>query len=496
MRTMTIPDPKLRVAVDGYAEAIIGISIRERQISDIDKEVLGTEGRLIQRVTELLREVSARRGHILSRDFARTLTEAKWQSIVLGTAGVLIGLFAALLVVRRTVRPLANDCELDPRGGRRRAEHRDPGDRPRQRDRRHRPRRRSVPADAGRRRRGARGRGAGAGRTAAGRGKLSQAVRGLGGRHLRHDAGRCAAQRQSGAGADDGLRHAAGPDRRHRRHRRNHLRSTRSAGGIRAADAARRHGPRVRIPGSRARRHGALALRQRQRRAQRRRRDRSLRRNGARHHRPEARRRCDRRRPPPAADGDRHRARGHQRQGQAAAIRADEPLHGRHLRHRAAGRDRPHHAGADVALWRGQDRRERQAGAGRRQGTRLLRGGIQGFRRQHAAMAGQQAADPRCGRRDRKHRHRRARYRRAQGRRTRNAQGQGFRRSGVAQFAGNPEFADRGGKARRPRPAGGRRRPRGQQSRRHQPDGRLRAGAQDRDVHRRGRARRACGAPA
>ena len=37
----------------------------------------------------------------------RTLAEAKWQSIVLGTAGVLIGLFASLLVVRRTVRPLA-----------------------------------------------------------------------------------------------------------------------------------------------------------------------------------------------------------------------------------------------------------------------------------------------------------------------------------------------------------------------------------------------------
>src|ERR1700682_5771356 len=108
MRTLTIPDPKLRMAVDNYAEAIMSISIRERQISDIDKEVLGAEGRLIQRVTELLREVSARRGHVLSRDFARTLTEAKWQSIVLGTAGVLIGLFAALLVVRRTVRPLAS----------------------------------------------------------------------------------------------------------------------------------------------------------------------------------------------------------------------------------------------------------------------------------------------------------------------------------------------------------------------------------------------------
>jgi PAS domain S-box-containing protein len=108
MRTLTISNPRLRTAVDNYAQAIIAISVRERQIADIDKEVLGSEGRLIGRVTELLRQVSARRGHVLSRDFARTLTEARWQSIVLGIAGVLIGLFAALLVVRRTVRPLAS----------------------------------------------------------------------------------------------------------------------------------------------------------------------------------------------------------------------------------------------------------------------------------------------------------------------------------------------------------------------------------------------------
>jgi PAS domain S-box-containing protein len=108
MRAIIIPDPVLRSAVDRYAEAVVAISLRERQIADIDREVLGTEGRLIQRVTELLRELSMRRGHILSRDFARTLAEAKWQSIVLGSAGVMIGIFAALLVVRRTVRPLAS----------------------------------------------------------------------------------------------------------------------------------------------------------------------------------------------------------------------------------------------------------------------------------------------------------------------------------------------------------------------------------------------------
>ncbi|GCC45352.1 hypothetical protein chiPu_0029456, partial [Chiloscyllium punctatum] len=106
-RAMTIADPALRSAVDNYAEAISAISVREGQIADIDREVLGAEGVLIQKVTELLRELSSRRGHVLSRDFARTLAEAKWQSIVLGTAGVLIGLFASVLVVRRTVRPLA-----------------------------------------------------------------------------------------------------------------------------------------------------------------------------------------------------------------------------------------------------------------------------------------------------------------------------------------------------------------------------------------------------
>jgi PAS domain S-box-containing protein len=43
---------------------------------------------------------------VLASDFARTLAHDKWQSILLGLAGVLIGLAAALFVVRRTVRPL------------------------------------------------------------------------------------------------------------------------------------------------------------------------------------------------------------------------------------------------------------------------------------------------------------------------------------------------------------------------------------------------------
>ena len=106
MRALAIDDPELRAATDNYADAVISIAGTESEIAKLDKDVLGAEGRLIGRVTELLREVSARRGRVLSRDFARTLNEAKWQSIMLSTLGVLVGTFAASFVVRRTVRPL------------------------------------------------------------------------------------------------------------------------------------------------------------------------------------------------------------------------------------------------------------------------------------------------------------------------------------------------------------------------------------------------------
>ena len=106
MRALPIDDSSLRTAADAYADAIISLSGTEADIAAIDKEVLGIEGRQIGRVTELLRDISASRGRVLAYDFARTLAHDKWQSIILGIAGVLIGLAAALFVVRRTVRPL------------------------------------------------------------------------------------------------------------------------------------------------------------------------------------------------------------------------------------------------------------------------------------------------------------------------------------------------------------------------------------------------------
>jgi len=106
MRALPISNPALRSAADGYADAISSISAAEAEIAKLDKDVLGTEGRQIGRVTDLLRDVSARRGRVLARDFGRTLRDDKWQSIILGIAGVLAGIVAALFVVRRTVRPL------------------------------------------------------------------------------------------------------------------------------------------------------------------------------------------------------------------------------------------------------------------------------------------------------------------------------------------------------------------------------------------------------
>ena len=107
MGALQIDDPAMREATNAYADAVIAIAGTESQIAKLDQDVLGTEGRQIGRVTELLRARSAQQGRVLSHDFARTLAETRWQSIVLGTIGVLIGIFAAIFVVRRTVRPLA-----------------------------------------------------------------------------------------------------------------------------------------------------------------------------------------------------------------------------------------------------------------------------------------------------------------------------------------------------------------------------------------------------
>ena len=430
------------------------------EIADLDKEVLGTEGRQIGRVTDLLRDVSARRGRVLSNDFARTLRDDKWQSIMLGIAGVLIGLVAALFVVRRTVRPLEGDRRA--RSARSPAARSTP---------------RSPPPTS-------------TTRSATSRAppKCSAARWSMPTRRARRPSTRLAEQRLAEEsyrklfeGSVDGIY------------------VTTPAGALLNANPAlaRMMGyetPEELIggisdiahtiyvhPAARAEYQSLM-----QRDGMVREFEYQVRQRGgailwlsdsATVVRDEAgevvryegtvRDITDQKRAEDAiAEGRRLLQQVIDTvpavinvKDKAAALRPDEPLHGRHFRDRAGGCDRPHHLRPDVALWRAKDRRKRQAGAGGRQGAWLLRRGIYGFRRQCAALAGQQAAAARCRWRDREHRHRRARHRRAQARRAGDAQGQGCRRSGVAQSARNPEFADRGGKARGAGPAGGGRRP-------------------------------------
>jgi PAS domain S-box-containing protein len=106
MKSLSIGDDGLRAATDAYADVVLSIAGTEDQIAQLDREVLGAEGQMISRVTDLLRDLGDRRGRVLERDFTRTLARDKWQSILLGLAGGLIGLAAALFVVRQTVRPL------------------------------------------------------------------------------------------------------------------------------------------------------------------------------------------------------------------------------------------------------------------------------------------------------------------------------------------------------------------------------------------------------
>ena len=382
--------------------------------------MLGTEGRLIQRVTELLREVSARRGHVLSRDFARTLAEAKWQSIVLGTAGVLIGLFAALLVVRRTVRPLASIATSirAVAGGEKNASipatdvDNEIGDIARAAEVF---RQTLVDADAAR----------------------EAAVRALAEQRLAEESYRKLFEASvdgiyvttpGGAllNANPALARMMGyatpqrTDQRHRRHRRDRLRPSRGARAnierlMQRDGMVREFEYQVRA------RDGTVLWLSDSATAVRNEDGEVVRYEGT------VRDITDQKRAEDAiAEGRRLL------QMVIDTVPAVINVKDKQLRYVLMNRYMAGIFGIEPADAIGRttsdlmsrygaektDENDKRVLAAR-QGARLLRGGIPGFLRQHAAMAGQQAADARCRRRDREHRHRRARHRRAQARRSR-----------------------------------------------------------------------------
>ncbi len=106
VKSIDIDDPALRIALDDYADGVSAVARTESDITEIDRNVLGAEGRAIGQATESLRELSTQRGRVVENSFAAILHDARWRAILLGFAGVLIGSFAALFVVRLIVRPL------------------------------------------------------------------------------------------------------------------------------------------------------------------------------------------------------------------------------------------------------------------------------------------------------------------------------------------------------------------------------------------------------
>ena len=367
MRALAISEPGLRTAVDGYTDAIISIAATEAEIANIDREVLGTEGRQIGLVTELLRNISASSGRVLAHDFGKTLAHDKWQSIFLGIAGVLIGLAAALFVVRRTVRPLKAIARAirSLAGGEKDASipatdvKNEIGDIARAAEVF---RRTLVDADAAR----------------------EAAVHALAEQRLAEESYRKLFEGSvdgiyvttpAGAllNANPALARIMGYDAPeqminsvsdiahtiyvHPAARAEYQLLMQRDGMVREFEycaRARRRGAWLSDSYRRAHEAGEVIYE-----------------GTVRYHRSEARG-CGRRGAAAAATGDRYRAGGDQCQGQTATLCLDEPLHGRDFRYRARRRDRPHHHRPDVALRRAEDRRERQARAGVGQGARIL----------------------------------------------------------------------------------------------------------------------------
>jgi PAS domain S-box-containing protein len=107
LRQPATDDRELRLAATAYADAIGALTAVESELGELDRDVLGEQGRKIADITNELRDVSARRGRELTAEFGRTISTARWRGVLLNGAAILIGLLAASFIVRRTVKPLS-----------------------------------------------------------------------------------------------------------------------------------------------------------------------------------------------------------------------------------------------------------------------------------------------------------------------------------------------------------------------------------------------------
>lgn len=102
---------KLDAAVARFAAAATALAQTVVEANRLDERVLRTEGRLIARTTDLLREAGARSEADLGQQLTASLDGATWRSLGFGGACLLIGLVSVFFVVRRTVTPVQRVTE-------------------------------------------------------------------------------------------------------------------------------------------------------------------------------------------------------------------------------------------------------------------------------------------------------------------------------------------------------------------------------------------------
>src|SRR5258707_10826750 len=93
-------------AATNFRDVVASLGRTIGEMRQLDDEVLRSEGRLITRTTELLRQSGARNERNLAAQLSASLDKAFTRSLGLGAAALVIALAAAFFVARRTAGPL------------------------------------------------------------------------------------------------------------------------------------------------------------------------------------------------------------------------------------------------------------------------------------------------------------------------------------------------------------------------------------------------------
>jgi hypothetical protein len=100
----------LRLLIPNLSELRQSLTAVEEETSQLDAKVLGTEGKLIVRITDLLRQSASRGESSIAAQLSGTISSIRRMSLSFGVATTILGAFCAILIVRR-FRAAAFQCD-------------------------------------------------------------------------------------------------------------------------------------------------------------------------------------------------------------------------------------------------------------------------------------------------------------------------------------------------------------------------------------------------